>query len=62
MSDIDRYEGILKALHIPYNECPPKGNLRLPRDPKRALKDMEAAIANLNQPKGLNNERTRQKT
>ncbi len=46
MSDIDRYEGILKALHAkPYRGNTVKSdNLRLPSNPKRALADMQAAL------------------
>ena len=53
MSDIDRYEGILKALHAkPYrgNTVRPD-NLRLPRDPKRALADMQATLNDINEQK-----------
>jgi hypothetical protein len=67
MSDIDRYAPLLDALakdEIGYlcRGINPNSNLRLPSDPFRALKDMEAALDNFNQPKGLNNERTRKKT
>ena len=42
MSDIDRYEDILNALCAkPYHGVR-SDNLRLPRDPKRALADIQA--------------------
>lgn len=44
-SDIARYEPLLRALKgygLPADR--PKGNLRLPSNPKRALADMQAEL------------------
>jgi len=53
MSDIDRYRKLLLAVTEPENvHGAPSGrpsNLRLPRDPKRALADMEAALKDQDQ-------------
>ena len=42
MSDIDRYEDILNALCAKPHHRVRSDNLRLPRDPKRALADVQA--------------------
>jgi len=60
MSDIDRYRAMLADLTRP-ERVRTKSNLRLPRDPKRALADMQATLTKTINHKGLNDEPTRKK-